>query len=407
MNEDKEITLQNLLEEYDLGITKPITERGKPMPDQSHLYIDCSADVSEQSQSIAIDSETGDNSQTQGNKVNETSTNEGEKTMYEPQTTETYSPNERMEQSTPPTPAPDFTEPVEAVAPSLMTSALIVNLSRSVPDLVKNDPEAAKALAKIMKADKRAVRTTKSLIDSAALKALRSFSREIYQWHIRNTVPWGDLGQRLIPNSRLIDYQNDMNKFEQTFNALAENVLLEYPACCGRAQAFLGEMFDAALFPSLEELRSKMGIRVSYEPIADPDNFIVKVGNQAADELKKQYNDVLSNRMGSISNHIFERLREPLANLVLRLDYAEGERPSGFRNTLVDNVTEIVNLMDTCNFNNDPKLDAIKRGLRSALKGVTPDGLREDAGLRSTTKQGVQKIIDQLPSLGFDVDFHQ
>ena len=150
-----------------------------------------------------------------------------------------------------------------------------------------------------------------------------------------------------------------------------------------------------------------MGIRVSYESIADPDNFIVKVGNQAADELKKQYNDVLSNRMGSISNHIFERLREPLANLVLRLDYAEGERPSGFRNTLVDNVTEIVNLMDTCNFNNDPKLDAIKRGLRSALKGVTPDGLREDAGLRSTTKQGVQKIIDQLPSLGFDVDFHQ
>jgi hypothetical protein len=37
----------------------------------------------------------------------------------------------------------------EVVVPSIATSAMVVSLSRSVPDLVKNDPEAARALARI------------------------------------------------------------------------------------------------------------------------------------------------------------------------------------------------------------------------------------------------------------------
>ena len=376
MNEDREMRLQDLLEEYDFSDdTKP-------------------------DQSIAISDATGDNSKTEGNKVNQTSTEEGETTVYESQpiAPETHSPIPRMEQSTP---TPDFAEPVEAVAPSIASSALIVNLSRSVPDLVKNDPEAAKALARIKNADIGAVTARKSLIDSPALKDLQRLSREIYQWHIKNTVPWGDLGQRLKDNAGLIDYRNTMNKFEIQFEALANKVVYEYPACCARAQNRLGDLYDPALFPSVEELRRKMSLRVTYEPIADPSNFIVQIGDQAAEEMKKQYNEVLSSRMEGISNYIYEKLREPLTNLVKRIDYGAMGTPTGFRNTIVDNVMQIVELMGSCNFNADPKIDRLRRELRDALRGVTPDALREDSALRQHTKEEVQKIIDQLPSLGF------
>jgi hypothetical protein len=376
MMEDREITLQDLLEEYDFS------------------------DDAKSDQGIAISDALGDNSKTEGNKVNQTSTNEGETTVYEPQklVPETHSPIPRTEQSTP---TPDFAEPVEAVAPSIASSALIVNLSRSVPDLIKNDPEAAKALARIKNADVGAVTARKSLIDSPALKDLQRLSREIYQWHIKNTVPWGDLGQRLKDNAGLIDYRNTMNKFEIQFEALAKKVVYEYPACCARAQNRLGDLYDPALFPSVEELRRKMRLRVTYEPIADPSNFIVQIGDQAAEEMKKQYNEVLSSRMEGISNYIYEKLREPLTNLVKRIDYDRMDTPTGFRNTIVDNVMQIVELMGSCNFNADPKIDRLRRELRDALRGVTPDALREDSALRQHTKQEVQKIIDQLPSLGF------
>jgi hypothetical protein len=391
MNEDREMRLQDLLEEYDFS--GDTGESKETCPEADIRY----------------------NSGSEGNKVNQTSTDEGETTMNEitvdesqppipvslDEFTEFTSPTPEGVRSVLPTPTPDFAEPVEAVAPSIASSALIVNLSRSVPDLVKNDPEAAKALARIKNADVGAVTARKSLIDSPALKDLQRLSREIYQWHIKNTVPWGDLGQRLVANAALIDYKNTMNKFEIQFEALANKVVFEYPACCGRAQNRLGDLFDPALFPSVEELRRKMSLRVTYEPIADPSNFIVQIGDQAAEEMKRQYNEVLSNRMEGISNYIYEKLREPLTNLVKRIDYEADDAPTGFRNTIVDNVMQIVELMGTCNFNNDPKIDRLKRELRNALKGVTPDALREDSGLRRHTKQEVQKIIDQLPSLGF------
>jgi hypothetical protein len=83
------------------------------------------------------------------------------------------------------------------------------------------------------------------------------------------------------------------------------------------------------------------------------------------------------------------------------LDYKEGEKPSGFRDTLVDNVLSIVELMRTCNLSNDARLTDIQQQLKRTLTGVTPDGLRRDPNLRAKTKQDVDTIIKNLPSLGF------
>ena len=52
------------------------------------------------------------------------------------------------------------TEMPEVVAPSLASSAMVVSLTRSVPDLMKNDPEAARALAILKKANPAVLRTT-------------------------------------------------------------------------------------------------------------------------------------------------------------------------------------------------------------------------------------------------------
>ena len=35
------MTTREIFQDLEGGITRPIAERGKPMPDQSHLYIDC------------------------------------------------------------------------------------------------------------------------------------------------------------------------------------------------------------------------------------------------------------------------------------------------------------------------------------------------------------------------------
>ena len=295
------------------------------------------------------------------------------------------------------------TEMPKAVAPSVSSAAKIVALSRSVPDLVKDDPEAARALALLKKANPKAITAKKSLISSAAHSALQKFSRAIYQYHIGETVPWGDLGARLLPNANLIDYQAQMEAYHLEFDAMKQQFLDDYPRAAAAAQLELGELYDESLFPSVSELAPSIKFSVDYLPISDPSssNFYVQLGDQAAEEMRKQYGDVLDSRMDGVSQYIFEKLRVPLTNLVKRIDYDEVGKATGFHDTIVDNVAEIVELMGKCNFNNDPKIERMKISLRNALTGVTPDGLRGSVTLREKTKQDVQQIINELPTLGF------
>ena len=106
---------------------------------------------------------------------------------------------------------------------------------------------------------------------------------------------------------------------------------------------------------------------MDYEYIADPDNYYVQIGDQAAAEMKKQYIGVLESRMNGVSQYMFEKLRKPLVNLVERIDYDDTDKKKGFHSTIVDNVAEIVELMGKCNFNNDPKIAALHISLRNAL----------------------------------------
>tara|TARA_R110002020_G_scaffold22412_1_gene75780 strand:+ start:1522 stop:2586 length:1065 start_codon:yes stop_codon:yes gene_type:complete len=292
------------------------------------------------------------------------------------------------------------------VAPSVASSAMIVSLSRSVPDLVRNDPEAAKALARLKNADPDMVTSRKKLISSKPHELLQAFSRKIYRYHIEKTVPWGDLGARLVPNVNLLEYQSQMNTFAEEFENLKQAFLDDYPRAMSQVQQKLGELYDSSLYPTLAQLEWGIKFKVDPEPIADPNNFFVAVGDQAAAEMKKQYEDILKARVDQVGRDICKRLKEPLQNLAEKIDYSGEDKKTGFQNTLVENVLQIVELLKTCNFNNDPNITSLRTRLSKALTAsdgspVTPDRLRVSETLRAETKENVQQIINDLPSLDF------
>ena len=289
----------------------------------------------------------------------------------------------------------------EVVVPSIATSAMVVSLSRSVPDLVKNDPEAARALARIKHADPKRVTSRKKLIDSPQHNALQKLSRTIYRWHMDNTLPWGNLGARLVSNAKLLDYQAQMEDFANEFYQLKAEFLDDYPRAASAAQMELGDLFDQSLFPSVYALDCRIAIHIDYEPLVDPDNWIVQVGNQAAHAMKSQYEDMLKRRVESAYSDVFKRLREPLENMSKMLNYSGDDKPTGFHDTLVSNVAKFVELMRNCNVTNDATMTGITNNLRMALDGITPDALRNSETQRLQTKQDIDKIIQQMPTLDF------
>ena len=289
----------------------------------------------------------------------------------------------------------------QPVTPTISSSALRVGLSISVPTMRKMDKRATSQVIAHNHARKGAANVSKKLIKSNAHDDMTKLVAQIRGFHRDQTVPWGDLGDRLVSNQTLIDYRNNMAQLEDEFWDLSEQILTEYPQAVAQAQLQLGDMFNEAEYPSVEQLRRKFKFALTFEAVPDVGDFRVDIGNQAAEEMREQYKQVLESRINSVKQDLAERLAEPLQRMSKGLDYAEGEKPTGFRDTLVDNVLSIVELMRTCNLSNDARLTEVQQQLKRTLTGVTPDGLRRDPHLRAKTKQDVDTIIKNLPSLGF------
>ena len=285
--------------------------------------------------------------------------------------------------------------------PTISSSALRVGLSISVPTMRKMDKRATRQVIATNHAQTGSANVSKKLIKSTPHDDMTKLVASIRGYHRDQTVPWGDLGDRLVSNVTLIDYKNNMAQLEDEFWDLAQQILDDYPQAVAQAQLQLGDMFNEEEYPSVETLKRKFKFTLTFEAVPEVGDFRVDIGNQAASEMREQYKQVLESRINAVKQDLAERLMEPLQRMSRGLDYKEGEKPTGFRDTLVDNVLSITELMRTCNLSNDARLTDIQQQLKRTLTGVTPDGLRRDPHLRAKTKQDVDAIIKNLPSLGF------
>jgi len=285
--------------------------------------------------------------------------------------------------------------------PTISSSALRVGLSISLPTMRKIDKKATREVVAHNHAQTGSATVSKKLISNTSLVDMDKLVTSMRGYHRDQTVPWGDLGDRLVSNVNLIDYRNNMAQLEGEFWDLSQRILDDYPRAVAKAQLQLGDMFNEAEYPSVEKLRRKFKFSLVFEAVPDVGDFRVDIGVQAANEMREQYKQVLADRIDAVHQDLADRLAEPLQRMSKGLDYSEYERPSGFRKTLVGNVLAIVDLMRSCNLNGNAHITAIQEDLRDTLKGVTPDGLRSDPHLRADTKRKVDQIIKNLPSLGF------
>ncbi len=149
----------------------------------------------------------------------------------------------------------------------------------------------------------------------------------------------------------------------------------------------------------MDSLRSKFRFRLTYIPLPDAGDFRIDIGNEAAEEIKTHYNNYYSAQLNSAMNDVWHRTYDALTRMSERLDYADHEKKKVFRDSLVDNVSEMVELLRVCNVTQSTQMTAMADKLEDALMGVTPDALREDAYLRAETKRTVDEAIKALPSL--------
>lgn len=282
---------------------------------------------------------------------------------------------------------------------TLQSSAMLVELGISVWTARKLDKRASEDVTTQNHADRGMANVNKRLLACDELTAVQKFAANARTAHYAMTLPWSDSGLRMLPTSKYFDYQKAVTRLQSEFYDLVEKFLDRYEWLINETQLKLGDMYDPSEYPSNNTVRAKFGFRLNYIPLPEAGDFRIDIGNQQAAELQQQYASFYEAQLNRAMNDLWTRAYEALSRMSERLDYADHEQKKVFRDSLVSNVLDIIDMMESMNVTGDPKMQMQQRQLKQAMQGVTPEALRDDAYLRRETKQAVDAALAALPSL--------
>jgi hypothetical protein len=233
----------------------------------------------------------------------------------------------------------------------------------------------------------------KLFADEPAFDALGKFAGNARTFHYHATMPWSDSGLRLLTTAMYFDYQKTISEMERDFTELVSEFLDQYDVMINRARTKLGSMFNVNDYPHKDTIADKFRFSTKFSPVPDIGDWRVDIGNDAQQVLKESYATAYSANIESAYQDVWDRTYEALRNMSTKLT---GESKQIFRDTLVTNVREMVDLLDKFNITGDAKMKQAKARIENALLGVTPDALREDDGLRLDTKSKVDELLKEF-----------
>jgi len=287
--------------------------------------------------------------------------------------------------------------------PTLAARTLAIDLNISVWTARKKDKRASRKVNDDNYAISDASTVNKNLLAGCdLLTELKTFAGKIRSVHYSYTLPWTDSGTRIIMTAGYPDYITTITGMITDFNCVVDEFIDQYDFEVISSKARLGTMFDEAEYPPSWQVRDKFAVKLTCSPVSDIQDWRLDVDQDVQtcfDEAMSTYGNAMEQRINGAMTDIHQRLHKVLSNMSERLDYVGNDDKKTFRNTLLDNVLDIVDLMRKCNLTDDTQLTAQADTLERALRGVSPEALRDSSQLRAETKRTVDEVIASLPSI--------
>jgi hypothetical protein len=278
------------------------------------------------------------------------------------------------------------------------TSAMLIELSISCWTARKLDKRVSQEVDATSGAKSRAGNYNKNLLaGTQKLDNIIKYAANARAWHNANTLPWSDNGLRLLPVEHFLTYKERLGELEQEYNALVQDFLVSYPDLVDAAAFQLGTLFDRSEYPEAEAIADKFRFRYNFSPVPTAGDWRINVGQQAREELEAQCNNAIEERVKGAMKEAWSRLHECLSHVSERLeDNGEANKPKVFRDSLVNNAHELIDMLRVLNVTKDPELERARMLMSQTFSGLDAKELRESDGARKQVKSEVDAILSKF-----------
>lgn len=278
---------------------------------------------------------------------------------------------------------------------SIASSAVLVELNISVWTANKLDKTATETVLKSNNATvSDAAQVRKNLMAGTTLrKSIADYAAGCRLWHNTRTLPWSDKGPRLLSTSLFMDYKSEANVRRDTFLRMTDEFRDKYPALMQTAANYMGDLHDPADYPDVDEVMSKFGFRLVFSPVPTSNDFRLDIPQQELDEMAKSYDVAFETRVAEAMRTPWDKLHAMLTGMTAKLTEGDDETKRRWHDTFLTNAQDLCQMLTHLNITNDPKLEAARRQLESAIIGTDLDNIKEDALSRADLKSKLDTIL--------------
>jgi hypothetical protein len=274
---------------------------------------------------------------------------------------------------------------------NLSDRCLLVQLSISQWTARKYDKKATRQVADANGTTMDAGRYNKALLPmNDLLDNVHKKSTFIRGRFYEATLPWGIDGTQMLPTANYLAFMADFRQQRDEWSQLVRQFVHNYDQLQQNARRILGSLYNAADYPSANDIHNKFNMDLAVFPVPTTD-FRVSIGS---DELTRIQHDVerrVKDAQHTAMQEVWQRLYDRVKHMAEKL----ADPKAIFRDSLVENARDICALLPRLNFADDPNLEALRQQVEATLI-KHPDALRHNPVLRQDTAAQAKQIMDSM-----------
>jgi hypothetical protein len=250
-------------------------------------------------------------------------------------------------------------------------------------------------------ADSRLLSASKRLVDvrHESFRRLTAVRTSTLKYWRGLTLPYVEAGVRLIRQCDIEGFVRRMNGFGEELLQAEADLNAVYGEIKDDARRGLGKLYDAADYPP--EVKGLFHVEFDF-PSVEPPRYLLglhpELYHQEQERISKRFEEAVQ-----LAEQAFvAEFSKLVAHLTERLSGGEGGQTRVFRDSVVSNLTEFFERFRKLNVQSNQDLDHLVEQAQQLVRGVQPQELRDNDGLRQHIAAEMTQVQTQLETMMVD-----
>ena len=181
------------------------------------------------------------------------------------------------------------------------------------------------------------------------------------------TLPWHK-GVRILPSANYFAAMAKHNTLRIEFDTARSEFLDNLDEAIADARRRLNGMFRELDYPTRERMAKRLGVELEIYPLPQAADFRVDLGDAEEQRIRQAIEANANQAIERAMGDLWQRVHDVVSGMLDKLsryqsDPATGKVVATFRDSAVNNLRDMVDLLGRLNVTDDPNLEAMRRRL--------------------------------------------